>query len=82
LRPACGCREGRHGRHAYVFRKSSSLAPARRCIGVDFIEGAEDQLTATVLAKQYFDSIRAPSKQFMAYPAWGTSPFLPPQAPF
>jgi pimeloyl-ACP methyl ester carboxylesterase len=32
---------------------------------VIFIQGAEDRLTVTALAKQYFDSISAPSKQFV-----------------
>jgi pimeloyl-ACP methyl ester carboxylesterase len=38
---------------------------------VVFIQGAEDRLTVTALAKQYFDSISAPSKQFVVLPKVG-----------
>ena len=38
---------------------------------VIFIQGAEDRLTVTALAKQYFDSLSAPSKQFVVLPSVG-----------
>ena len=38
---------------------------------VIFIQGAEDRLTVTSFAKQYFDSLSAPSKQFVLLPDVG-----------
>jgi pimeloyl-ACP methyl ester carboxylesterase len=38
---------------------------------VVFIQGAEDRLTVTALAKQYFDSLSAPAKHFSVIPAAG-----------
>jgi pimeloyl-ACP methyl ester carboxylesterase len=40
-------------------------------VPVIFIQGAEDRLTVTALAKSYFDSIDAPSKQFIVLPGVG-----------
>lgn len=36
-----------------------------------FFQGTEDRLTVTALAKEYFDSISAPSKQFVVLPGDG-----------
>lgn len=38
-----------------------------------FVQGAEDRLTVTALAKDYFDGIEAPSKQFVVLEGAGHS---------
>ena len=40
-------------------------------IPIVFIQGAEDRLTVTAIARQYFDRIHAPSKQFIVLPQVG-----------
>lgn len=40
-------------------------------VPIFFIQGAEDRLTVTRLARVYFDEIRAPQKQFIVLPAVG-----------
>ena len=55
----------------------SMLRDDLRALGLKFdlpvivIQGAEDRLTVTALAKQYFDSLSAPSKQFVILPKVG-----------
>lgn len=40
-------------------------------VPIFFIQGAEDRLTVTRLARVYFDEIRAPQKQFVVLPNVG-----------
>jgi pimeloyl-ACP methyl ester carboxylesterase len=40
-------------------------------VPIFFIQGAEDRLTVTRLARVYFDEIRAPQKQFVVLPSVG-----------
>jgi pimeloyl-ACP methyl ester carboxylesterase len=40
-------------------------------VPVVFIQGAEDRLTVTALARDYFDSIEAPSKEFVVLQSAG-----------
>ena len=47
-----------------------TLGP-RFALPVVFIQGAEDRLTVTAFAKEYFDTIRAPKKDFVVLPEVG-----------
>jgi len=55
----------------------SMLKDDLRALGLKFeipivlVQGAEDRLTVTALAKEYFDSISAPSKKFVVIPEVG-----------
>jgi pimeloyl-ACP methyl ester carboxylesterase len=48
----------------------SSLGP-RFEVPVVLIQGSEDIVTVTALAKDYFDSVEAPSKEFVLLPETG-----------